>query len=49
MSTTGDKQKTFQLTVPLGEFEVGSEEKQVKVRWLDGKGWRIDVPVSTIR
>lgn len=45
----GDKQKTFQLTVPLGEFEVGSEEKQVKVRWLDGKGWRIDVPVSTIR
>jgi hypothetical protein len=38
--------KTFQISVPLFDK---FEEKTIKLRYITGKGWRIDEPVDTIR
>ncbi len=43
----GVGQKTYRLTVPFGEDEY--EEKEVKLRFVEGKGWRIDQAVELIR
>lgn len=38
--------KTFRFSVPLyDQFE----EKEITLRYVEGKGWRIDEPVDTIR
>lgn len=42
----GKTSKTFKFSVPIsGDIE----EKEVKVKFVEGKGWRIDEPVDTIR
>ncbi|WP_201318641.1 DL-endopeptidase inhibitor IseA family protein [Paenibacillus sp. EPM92] len=42
----GNGVKTFRFSVPIEDsFEV----KEIKLRFVEGKGWRIDEPVDTIR
>jgi hypothetical protein len=38
--------RTYRFVVPLHEE---FEQKEVKLRYVQGKGWRIDQPVDTIR
>jgi|GEM_PF-4095031 len=45
----GDNQKTYHFSVPLGEGEVDYEERDITLRRIDGKGWRLDVPVNELR
>lgn len=45
----GDSQKTYHFSVPLGDGEAGYEERDITVRRVDGKGWRLDVPVNDVR
>jgi hypothetical protein len=42
----GSGTKTFHFQVPLFDK---FEEKNIKLRYVEGKGWRIDEPVDTIR
>ena len=44
---TGKDQKKFHFTVPVGETD--QEEHEIVVRFVEGKGWRLDVDVETIR
>jgi hypothetical protein len=43
---SGSGTRTFQISVPLFEK---FEENTIKLRYITGKGWRIDEPVDTIR
>ncbi|NOU98739.1 DL-endopeptidase inhibitor IseA family protein [Paenibacillus planticolens] len=39
-------EKTYHYTVPVGNNQV--EQKDIKVRFVEGKGWRIDSPITEI-
>lgn len=43
----GADRKTFRLTV-VNE-NIGSETRDLHMRYVDGKGWRVDDPVGTFR
>ncbi|WP_258217949.1 DL-endopeptidase inhibitor IseA family protein [Paenibacillus radicis (ex Xue et al. 2023)] len=45
------KQKTFKFSVPLGDGTSGEapSEKDIKISFIEGKGWRIDELFGTIR
>jgi len=43
------KQKTYLFTVPLGDGEFGYEEKEIKLLYVEGKGWRINSDVNAVR
>jgi hypothetical protein len=47
----GAQQKTFKFSVPLGDGTTGTapDEKEVKVSFVEGKGWRIDELFGTIK